>query len=143
MSHLFDLPVYQDFVNPDLCKQLMHFGVTTNTSFHYRIFGPLITLNSYAFDHDDYYSIADANLDQVIPVGIVPAYMLKDVERPLPSYLLSRQEKGYVLMCEHLYHLPEQSAARLPDVFALMLLQGIKQRVIKLNYANKLIAAHS
>ena len=136
-----NLPVYQDLVSPHLCQRLQRFGVTANTSFHYRLTAGITEINSYAFDKDDYYVKADANVNFISGVGIVPAYTLKDVEKALPPYLLTRQENGYLLVCDNIYGLPEQTAQRLPDAFAQMLLAGIKDRLIKVEYTNRLITA--
>lgn len=140
--NILNLPLYQGFVSPALCDQLQRFGVTTDTPFHWRLTGTITELYSFAFDKDDYYRSAYANIDYICqPVGIIPAYQIKDVEKPLPPYLLAHHEKGYVVMCDNLYGLQEQTADRLPDVYAMMLLEGIKKRVIKIDFTNHVITS--
>ena len=137
----FDSPIYQCFVTDSLCKDLHEAGLTPHTCYHYKVEGNRTTLCTYIFDHDDYYANGDKLLDQWGGNHhIVPAYQLKDIEKILPGhYLLQRNEKGYELMLEDIYGLPAQTATRMPDVFALMIREGLKKRVIKLEHANAFI----
>lgn len=139
--NISNLPLYQGFVSPALCDQLQRFGVTTETPYHYRMIGGIPELNSYAFDHDEYYRTAYANVDAVYrnQVGYLPAYQVSDVMRPLPAFLLGKEENGYVVMCDSIYGLKAQNATRMPDALAMMLLEAIKQRVVKVDAANKAI----
>jgi hypothetical protein len=138
--NILDNPIYQCFVSPELCRKLREAGLTSETAYHYRISGNIAEINTYVFDRDDYYLEGDANINAVTPVEILPAYQLKDIEKAMPGHhCLLRNEKGYELMIDSVYCLPEQTAERMPDVYALMFLEGCRQRLFKVSNANSLI----
>lgn len=144
MSNILDIPIYQDFVSPQVCKQLMWQGLNSGP-YAYRLHGNIAELVSYAFDKDDYYLQADANVgysNNVYRNAIqhVPAFSIKDMEKLIPgNWLMQKTELGYEIMCESLYQLPAQIDLRLPDAFAKVVLHGLKSRTLKLEYCNKLI----
>jgi hypothetical protein len=157
-----DQPLYQDFVSPQLCKELMHLGLTPDVPYHYRIFGSISELNTFAFDKDDYYQLSQGDIDfinnaklnpfkttegfvkiadtQPVRFEKVPAYQVKDMEKLLPgNWLLQKNEKGYELLLERIYGIQEQVAFRLPDVFAQAVVFGLKKRIMKLQNVNLMI----
>lgn len=136
-------PLYSGFVRPDLCQQLQSFGVTPNTPYHYRITAGSAELNTFAFDPDDVYAQAFANLRYTHPVGIIPAYSLKEIERALPDYLLSKVNGSYELTVELEYRLEAVTEKRLPDAFAHMLILGIRARVFSPAAVSELITQMS
>ena len=111
--------------------------------YHYRVTGNITTITTYAFDKDEYYEKADCLIDHAYPsIGKIPAYSLKEVEKTIPpNYLLNRIPTGYQLMVDNIFRLAGQTAERLPDVFAMMLLEGIKKKVILIERTNEAILA--
>lgn len=142
MNMDYNSPLYQCFVHPTLCRQLLEAGLTPHLPYHYRITDCSTELNTYAFDKDDYYAEGDKLLDRWGGnLVYLPAFQLKDVEKCLPGhYLVQHNEQGYTLMLENIYHIPEQLDQRLPDVFARAVLEGIRARVIRVDYVNQLIS---
>lgn len=144
MSNILDTPVYDGFVSPQLCKQLKEQGLS-GSAFAYRMHANIAELITYAFDKDDFYLQADENVGYVNNVGRniiehLHAWSIKDMEKLIPgNWLLQKNERGYEVMCESIYQLPAQTADRLPDAFAKVVLIGLKTRVLKLAYCNQLI----
>ena len=130
-------PLYSGFVSPALCQQLYNAGVSPHTGYHYRQVDGATELRTYAFDKDDYYAAGDKHLDLIMRATIIPAYSLADIAMMIPgNYYLHYNECGYQLMLEKLYSIPEQTADRMPDAFALTLLDGLKRRVLKVQAIN-------
>lgn len=135
-----DSPLYSGFVKPELCKLLFLAGITGHTPYHYRIVDGLAELNTYAFDRDDFYAQAMANMDYVRAAEIVPAYQLKEVEKVLPDYLLCRNNGAYEVTIDRMYEIHYCVVdRRLPDAFACMLLEAMKRRIIYPAKINELI----
>lgn len=135
--------ILHGFVNPTLCKKLMQAGITCSTIYKWKITNDKGFLYTYAFDMDGYYEEGDKNIESINPPDvIIPAYQLKDIEKTIPiPYLLTRSANGeYELMCDAIYQMRSIKAFRMPDVFALMLLDALCDRKLDLDKTNLLIA---
>jgi len=137
-----DHPIYQSFVAPKLCLELRAAGCTDQTIFYFKVGrSGLAELHTDYFNKDEAQEVADNALDEVFNVRRVPAYQIKDIEKTLPGELaLLRNEQGYTLMLENIYQIPEQTASRMPDVYAKALLAGLRKKVIQSEIVNHLIA---
>jgi hypothetical protein len=127
-----NIPSAQDFVKPILCHELQAAGVQVKTIYQWVITNGLASLHTQIFDIDDYYQEGYKHIMAVNPPShILPAFQIKDVEKLLPPYLLSRDERGYELSLEKMYQMPSMNCDRMPDVFARMVLECLKQKVLK------------
>ena len=135
-------PLYSLLVAPPYCRLLLEEGLTQSTPYHYVVIDGLAELNTYAFDRDDYYAQADANVSYTNkdhkPL-ILPAYTIMDLEKALPDFCICRCNGKYELSVEGFYSLDVVKDNRLPDALALMVLQGIRKRVLKADNINSLI----
>lgn len=129
----------ENFVAPYLCKHLVDAGLCLHVPYHWKINDGLAVIATNAFDPDEYYSAAEDILNLIYPPeAILPAYSIKNIEKILPAgYLLSLTEQMiYEVSLSSLYSLPHCVAGRMPDAFAMMLLQCIKSRVVDLHKIN-------
>ncbi|HYC27730.1 MAG TPA: hypothetical protein VEB42_02925 [Chitinophagaceae bacterium] len=136
-------PIYSIMVAPPYCRLLLEEGLTQSTPYHYVIIDGLAELNTYAFDRDDYYAQADANVcytNKDHKPLILPAYTIMDLEKTLPDYCICRCNGKYELSVEGTF--PELEVVkedRLPDALALMVMQGIRKRVLRTENINERI----
>jgi hypothetical protein len=107
-----DSTLYQCFVDPEICRQLMDAGLGVNMPFCWIVKNGKAHLFSLAFDEDNYYSQAFANVGHVNPFVIIPA---------------SKINIEYELNCSSLFEFDVEKASRMPDVYAKMVLKGIVQ----------------
>jgi hypothetical protein len=138
-----DHPIYQSFVAPILCHELHTAGCTDQTPFYFKVSEVgLAELHTDAFgEKEEDLEAAEHVMDEVFNVRRVPAYQIKDVEKTLPGeLLLIRNEKGYTLVLESIYGIPEQTADRMPDVYAKALLTGLRRRLVQPAIVNHLMA---
>lgn len=129
-------------VHPNHCKDLQLCGVTGKTIFDWHISNNVAELVTYYFDNDSYYYGAKEKLWQLPDVRkpqILPAYDLMSMQAVIPgNYSLIRTDYGlYELAIEAIWGCREERAERLPDVFALMVLQCIRRRILDADKINK------
>lgn len=130
------------FVSPDLCKHLTDAGLTSESTYHWRIYNGIAKIWTYAFDPDDYYRDGHKLQNYASSSCIVlPAFSIKDVERVLPSgFLLTLTENGYEASLNDIYAGDSCTADRMPDVFAKLLLQSIQKRYVDLKKVNLILS---
>lgn len=129
--------VLKSFVSPHLCVQLTNLGVSTASPFKwYRAHScTFYTLHTYAWDTCNIYKSSDfafwASLNET-PVTI-EAFSSADIEAALPPFLLTKLGLGqYTITLDNFYHeIPELNQARLPDLYAALLIQLLKKRILK------------
>ena len=143
METIYDAQIYQCHVTPMLCKELRDLGLTEMTTHQWKVYKHDTILDTTAFDMDDYYLSARKHVDFINPpVHVLPAYTIKDVEKVLPSWILTCDDLGnYEMSIHNIYKgVPPQTAKRLPDVYAMMLKEGIVRRVVSVEKINEKIA---
>lgn len=129
-----DSTIYQDFVKPSLCIDLMNAGLLPFTAFKWRVNGNSTQLHTILFDLDNYYLEGFQHLDIIDKPTYLKAFQVKDMEKLLPDYMLTRNNNIYELHCSNLFDMAVETADRLPDVFAITVLKAIKHK--KINIAN-------
>lgn len=134
-----DQPLYQCFVQPDLCRQLNVLGLTDRVPYQWKICNGDIALYTNHFDLDSYYADSVRNCDFVNNPLIIPAYSLKDVEKCIPgAYSLQLNRGTYYLYTTNF--LQRFTADRMPDVFAKYLQHMILEGRTTLRDINMIIA---
>jgi len=142
MTIILDTSRTNCFVSPSLCKHLEDAGLSTHVQFHWKVYHGIAKLVTNAFDTDNYYAEGERLADYASPPNFVlPAYSIKDVERLLPvGYLLTCNETGkYEASLSDLYLCNSSVADRMPDAFALLLLEGLRKKVIDLKKLNAIL----
>lgn len=134
-----DKPLYQCFVSPGLCSMLHDAGLKIQAPFCWRFTGTKACLFSLVFDEDHYYQQALENINHIDQLVLIPAFQIKDMEKLLPDYMLTKNNVEYELFCSSLFEFDVQKSNRLPDVFAYMVIKGIEQRKIDVSLAIKKI----
>ncbi len=132
--------LHAGFVSPNLCKDLLTAGVTYNAQYRWKIYNNReASLTTNIFDLDDYYVAGERQIDMMYPpISVLPAFTIKDIERCLPPYFLSRTDKNiYQVSLDHLYNTDTVGSQRLPDAFALILLESIRKRIVDLKVINQ------
>lgn len=137
----FEKAQYYNFVNPNICRMLRLAGLTEKSVYQWHVTNNIANLVTYFFDKDDYYSAAAVEIYKVTNPVIIPAYSLKDMEMVMPGgySLLKDDFDNYELSLDMLWNVPAVKGKRLPDVFAEMLLQLIRSRIINPETANNRI----
>jgi hypothetical protein len=137
-TKITDNALFQNFVSPELCRDIVTAGFTAEVIFQWKIYPSEIQLFSKSFDEDSYYSDGSALIDSFhAPIMRVPAYTIKEMETELPAYCLCKDPNGmYIIMFDDAYQLPSCSDKRLPDAFAKGLIQAMKKRIVNLHKAN-------
>ncbi len=139
---LDDNPLYQCFVSPKICQDLVNAGLMVNEiSFHWRLNRCHAELFTLEFDEDNYYRQAFKNLEHFSRIELIPAFQIKDMEKLLPDHILSKNNIEYELNCSSLFEFEVQKNTRMPDVYAMMVLKGIEQHKIDPGLAIKKISA--
>ena len=137
------LPIYQSFVDPQHCVELWQAGMMVQTSFMWRRNANENSVNLFTslFDPDNYYEQAAANLQFVneTTMETFAAFQLGDMETILPDYTVCRTGKEYALCMGVEWRTECVTADRLPDAFALMVIQLHNERKIDLKKATLLI----
>ncbi|HRN80180.1 MAG TPA: hypothetical protein PKY29_04320 [Ferruginibacter sp.] len=124
-------PLHNNFVQPELCIALTQAGVSPRTLYTWKLRGFIAELHTLCFDPERIYEQMEANIEFIHRKPAYPAFSISDVENMLPDFYLERSAIGdYHLNCDNMYGLEQCTHKRLPDVFALMVLQAIKRRVI-------------
>lgn len=134
-----DSTIYQDFVKPSLCIELMSAGLIPFTAFKWRVKKNDTQLRTILFDLDDYYIDGFNQLDIIDNPLYLKAFQIKDMEKLLPDYLLSRNNNMYELHCSSLFNMDVETSDRLPDVFAITVLKAIQHKKINVESAIKII----
>ncbi len=130
MSEFFQMPIYQDFVSPELCRALQVAGLEVERLCFWNIYDKAF-LKSYAFDREDYYRENDKAVELLNPPKMrIPAFQTGDLNALLPNYCLSRDDAGFILSIENNYQLATVTDKRMPDVFARMVLACLRARII-------------
>lgn len=129
------------FVSPNICKDLVVAGLTTETAYQWKIYYDVAKLSTFVFDLDNYCQAGSKATDFIYPPHeVLPAYSIKDVEKLLPiGYLLTITEKGYEASLSSLYPAESCKSDRMPDAFALLLLQSIRNRYVDLKKINLIL----
>lgn len=131
------------FVAPELCSHLMMAGLYPDTAFKWRIYRDEVKLTTFIYDEDDYYADSVKNLDYMRPPELtIPGYSLTDVEKILPKgyFLTLNDDSNYEISLSKDYNLESCKADRLPDVYAKMLLQCLRKRVMDIRKINSFLA---
>lgn len=136
-----NLPIMQDFVSPTLCIDLVLAGLNLKTPFQYRVVNNTATLDSNCFDTDNYYEDGRKYLQLIRPATFIPAFQIVDMEKLLPDYLLGRVNNHFILRCDDMFKLDEEQNERIPDAFAMMVLQGFRKRILQADYCIKILTA--
>ncbi len=130
---LFDTPITKCFVAPIYCQQLVQSGLYETTLYQWKIYGGYAQLVTKLFDNDHYYTDGQKKLDEINPPDLtLPAYTIKDVEDILPKdYLIMfTSASEYIIAPSSLYPVEGCTAARMPDAFAMLLLEYIRKRCV-------------
>lgn len=137
MQHFVDNPIFENFVSPILCNDLLNLGLTPHTVYKWKTYGDLSLLFTNYWDFDNYYSDALKLQDEANPpLEVLPAYSIKDVEKGLPDYLLRKDGDEYEVALEKIYQSGFHKAKRLPDALALMLKEVISKGRVSLHTVN-------
>lgn len=136
-----DNPLCQCFVSPKLCKELYEAGMVGSLFYIWRTEKAVPELFTLAFDEDKYYLQGFNNLISINQLKFIPAYQVKDMEKLLPDYLLCKTNIEYELSCSNLFQFDVEKNKRMPDVFAMMVLKGIRSGKIDPVLAMKKISA--
>lgn len=134
MQTINETRIRRDFVCPELCETLFSLRVPILSDYYWEITKAGSRLLSYAFDEDKYYLDGDRHRHYVSrPDLFFPAYTIKTIEKVLPpGYLLTLSAGSYELMLDDIYKIDPVKADRLPDAFALMLLNCLSKRILDL-----------
>lgn len=130
--------IYQSFVDPEFCVLLWNAGMQCQTSFMWQgdQHSKTVSLFTSLFDPDNYYEQAAANIHFVTgTLHNFAAFQLGDMERVLPDYTICRTGTEYMLCMGTEWKTDCVKAERLPDAFALMVLQLHKERKLDLHKA--------
>ncbi len=134
----FEKPLYRNFCVPEVCRQLMNSGITTQTLYEWQLKRGLSYLNSNAFDYDDYYVSARNILNKLDPpTYIFPAYSAADLLSVMPDVCIVKNENIFTVGIpanKTLTAIPlTEEAPRLPDALGLLLLKCISEHLIVLD----------
>ena len=138
MSNYSEL-IQQSYVGSALCRLLLAAGLEVTAPFCWDVTGKHAVLITNAFDEDGYYAAAIEAKKLVKDLVLVPAFQTGDMIKLLPDFMLTLNNNEYELHCSSLFTLDIEKAQRLPDVFAKMVLRGIKERKIDVDNAIKMI----
>lgn len=138
-NNVINSSLYQDFVYPNICRALMEQGLKVNTVYKWRILNGQATLTTNAFDKDEYYIQGNKHTDAIEKPGYIQAFQIKDMEKLLPDYMLTRNNTEYELHCSNLFDMEVEKANRLPDVFAITVLKAIESKKINVAHAIKVL----
>lgn len=137
-----DNSLYENFVSPNLCSHLKVAGLCAVSNFKWVIRGTEVRLETDLFDMDEYYKSSKSLLYDFNNPLILPAYTVKDVEKCLPAYLLTKGtfECDYEISLDQIFKVESKKSSRLPDALAEMLLEAIKKNIVSLPRINWIIA---
>lgn len=125
---MLDSPLYQNFVHPLTCRQLVRKRMLVPGPFFWEHKKEDAYLRTTHFDVDNYYGAAYEVFSIFNPI-VSPAYTTKDMEVLLPtSYCLQYIDGIYELSCPTLFHLHVEKHERMPDVFANMVMKALDEQ---------------
>lgn len=128
---LTDNVVFQDYVNPILCKELEELGFPSTTLFKWHLKGDSLTVNSRAFDYDDYYLAADKIIEEISPADeIINAHTIMDVVRHCPPWAMCTDGDNYRVAGQLLSSYEVAESERFPDALAMYLIALVKKRAV-------------
>lgn len=122
-----NISLYQDFVDPNICQQLVNAGLDAPCHFHWRQNGANCQLHTRVFDYDGYYSLPLSVIDSLSKTKYIPAYSVGDMIRLLPGFMLTHNNNEFEFNADELFKMDVQTGARLPDVLATAVLNGLLQ----------------
>ncbi|HVZ95418.1 MAG TPA: hypothetical protein VG847_00980 [Chitinophagaceae bacterium] len=131
------------FVSPLYCAELHGLGLSDKVLFFWEVYGNYAELKTHNWDVDSYYIDGEKAKHAIsLPDRIIPAYNIKDIEKLIPpDWVLVFSPFGeYQIMPSNLYERIEGCASiRLPDVFALHLIECIRKHAVDLKIINERI----
>lgn len=128
-------PLYRCFISPVYSVYLQEQGLDIATPFFWRLMNHCAYLHSHVFDLDENNRQSFANVDFITPVTTLSAYTLSDMELMIPDYFISRQGNSFTISCDKMWSLDDVTDPRLPDAFALMLLQCFRKKITNVKLA--------
>jgi hypothetical protein len=132
-----------DAVSPCYCADLRSMGITAYVNQYWAINQAenSAVYKSYAFDDDDNMWNADQAIFAMSGTVLKPAYTIKDMEKCLPPYFISKHGDGsYEMSLESMYTIGTITEKRLPDVYAKMLLALLYTKKAAVKQVNRLIS---
>ena len=133
-------PLYRGFISPVYCVYLQEQGLDIATPFIWRIINNQAFLHTHIFDVDNTNMQSIANVDYISPVSTLSAFTMADMELMIPDYFISRHGNSFTLSCDKMWGLEDVTDVRLPDAFALMLLQCFRKKITNVELAtNKMM----
>ncbi len=137
----FYKPPMDAFVHPMICKDLLLCGVTDRTHFDWYLNGNVANLVTFYWDADDYYSKPQEEINKTNRTRILPAYsqMMMMELIPGPFSFIRDERNGYELAVDAIWNCEPVTGKRLPDVFANMVLQMIRKRILYADTINETI----
>jgi hypothetical protein len=139
MEPLTENILFQNFISPTLCKELVLAGFKPKVNFYWKGYVSKHTeLVSNLFDPDSYYTDGQQLSDSISPPAYsLPAFTIKDIEKELPAFCMTSDGQGnYEIMLDKNYEVPACTADRLPDAFGKIFLQALNKHVINLQKIN-------
>ena len=128
------------FVSPIYSVYLKDIGLKIDTPYFWQVNNGLAELHTHVFDMDEVYKQAFANQQAVanafgVTTSIIAAFTVADMEKLLPDYFLSCNTGTYTLTCDKMWALQDETSNHLPDVFAMMVLQCIRKKIVSIEKA--------
>jgi hypothetical protein len=133
---IVDNTLFENFVTPQICKDLNEAGLAQSTNYQWIITGNKIRIDTDLFDPDDYYNRLKSLLLRTNKSEKIPAYNIKDVEKCLPFFLLTKSENGYEVSLDDIFAIESKKSLRLPDALGALLLEAVKRHVVSLEQIN-------
>jgi hypothetical protein len=136
-SHLAAL-----LASPETCACLQVMGITSRTTFVWKLNANHAQPWSYKFDSDDYYNHGDKLLQSINNSRIIPAYSIAELQYvfSLYNYTLVREGKAVQLVIDTPIKISVISETE-PDAFAAAIVQLIEQKLATIKEINACIAA--
>ena len=140
IKEVMDNALYENFVNPFLCRDLKEAGLHATSSFEW-IIKPddSIELLTVLFDNDNYYRDTWNTIHHLQKHILYPAFSIKDMEKCLPDWFMSRDHTGYTVAIDKNYNISPYHSERMPDALALVLQQCIRKSMVDLKRLNWLL----
>ena len=135
-------PLYRNFIDPNLCVQLLRAGLLAKSSFLWVYAGKgKVQLYCNSLDPDGVYSQAISNIAFVDDETANPyaAFQIGDMLPVMPDFAMDKFGDKYCIMVDTLWKIEPVCAERLPDAFAKMVLELIHAKRIDIKTAIKLI----
>jgi hypothetical protein len=138
----FNKPPMDVFVHPLICKNLLIYGLTDRTHFDWYLHGNVADLVTFYWDADGYYLKPQEEINKVNRPTIIPAYsqimMMELIAGPF-SLIRDECNGGFELAVDAVWNCDPVFDKRLPDVFAGMVLQMIRKRILYADSINEKI----